>query len=169
MNTRKWIIAGMSAALVATASSFAAEAASADVKVVATNQNVANHPKVHAIWEQLADDGYDYIKISRSMLGRAVIDAWDGAHMREIVVNMATGDIMQDATKAWQGYPAGSGVVASTSVQTSGSVAGTAAQTAGSVAGTAAQTAGSLTSTAAGTARDMVDTASGLGGFGSGN
>ncbi len=169
MNAKKWIIAGMTAALFVTGGNFAAQAATADVKVVVTSPDLANMPKVRETWKQLAAEGYQYIKVSRSMLGRAVIYAWDGAKKREIVINMTSGDIMQDATEAYQGYPAAAGMVADNTSQAAGSVVEGTSQAAHSVIDSTSQAASSVVDSTSSAVSGMVDSVTGGGGFGFGN
>jgi len=102
-------------------------------------------------------EGYDYIKVSRSMLGRAIVEAWDGAHRREVVINTTSGEILHDMTETYAGYPEAARVAASDAADTAGN-------TATDMANSAVDSARGLAGAAAGMGDSVAG--GGLGGFG---
>ncbi len=108
MQPKKWIVAGMAAMFMTTAGAAAVNAASAQQgQVVITSPKLAQMDSVKAMYKKLLDEGYHYIKVSRSMLGRAVFEAWNGTQKREVVLNLTSGEVMHDMTEAHAGYPEG--------------------------------------------------------------
>ncbi len=101
MKRTNWIH-GALAALLISASPMSAMAAAT---VVITSPRMAHEETVIALYTDLAAQGYEYIKVGRSLLGRAVIDAYNGVEKREIVMNTATSEILRDLRNAYEGYP----------------------------------------------------------------
>ena len=157
MQPKTWITAGLAALLFTSASATAAMAASAQAQVVVSSPELARENGVKAAYERMIREGYRYIEISRSMLGRAVVEAWDGAHRREVVVNTTSGEILHDMTEAYAGYPEGARAAAS-------DAADTAANTATDLANSAVDTASGLAGVAAGMGDSVAG--GGFGGFG---
>lgn len=106
MQPRKWIITAMAATMLTAGGAGGALAAEGSAKVVVTNPALADVQAVKDAYTQLLAEGYDYIKVGRSMLGRAVIDAYDGIKKREVVINTKSGEIIHDMTTAAADYPA---------------------------------------------------------------
>ena len=137
MHAKQWISASLTALLLATGSTGTAMATQA--QVVITSPDLAEMDGVRATYQRMIREGYQYIEVSRSMLGRAVLEAWDGAHKREVVINTTTGEILHDMTEAYIGYPqdaqSAARDAASSAVDTATGLAGIAAGMGDSVAG----------------------------------
>ena len=106
MNTKKWIIAGLTAALMSTGAAYAQSTeAPATVRVIVANQGIMDMQAVKDLLQELAAEGYTYIEVGRTFLGRADIKAYNGEQMREIVMNATTGEIMRDMMQEHAGMP----------------------------------------------------------------
>ena len=64
-----------------------------------------------AIEDQLEDQGFDEIKVSRTLLGRLRFEAANATHLREIVINPVTGEILRDYTVRLDGTAAGPTII----------------------------------------------------------
>ncbi len=106
MNTKKWIIAGLTAALMGTGGAYAQSTAEAPtVRIIVSSQDIMDTEAVRDLVKSLASEGFTYIEVGRTFLGRANIKAYDGTQVREIVMNASTGEIMRDMMKEHNGMP----------------------------------------------------------------
>ncbi len=105
MKLTNLIAAGLTATLLATGASYAqtAPAAPAEVQVMVKNEMAAQMPEVMALVEELKAQGFTFIEIRRTMLGRAKVMAYGADSMREIVLSSATGEVMRDVMRAHDG------------------------------------------------------------------
>jgi len=100
MKLSNLIAAGLTATLLATGASYAqtAPTAPAEVQIMVKNQMAAQMPEVLALVNELKAQGYTYIEIRRSLLGRAIVKADGPNGTREVVISTSTGEVMRDAT-----------------------------------------------------------------------
>jgi len=105
MKLSNLIAAGLTATLLATGASYAqtAPAAPAQVQVMVKNQAAAQMPEVMALVEELKAQGFTYIEIRATLLGRAKVMAYSADSMREVVLSSATGEVMRDVMRAHDG------------------------------------------------------------------
>ena len=96
MKLTNLIAAGLTATLLGTGISYA-QTTPADVEVIVKNEMVAQMDEVMALVEELKAEGYTYIEIRRTMLGRAKVMAEGPDGTREIVLSTTTGEVMRDA------------------------------------------------------------------------
>lgn len=150
MQPRKWIISAMAATMLTIGGVGGALAAEGSAKVVVTSPTVADVQAVKDVYNRLLAQGYDYIRVGRSLLGRAVVDAWNGIEKREVVINTKSGEIIHDMTIAAANYPAAAGKTADAAF----AAAGDALDNAKDATSDALTRAGDATTTAAGHARD---------------
>ncbi len=105
MKLSNLIAAGLTATLLATGASYAqtAPAAPAEVQVMVKNQAAAQMPEVMALVEELKAQGFTYIEIRATLLGRAKVMAYGADSVREVVLSSATGEVMRDVMRAHDG------------------------------------------------------------------
>ena len=165
MKTKSFILAGVAALMVTTGVAYSGTGATA-AQVVITSAELAHDAAVKRVYNDLSQQGYAYIVVSKSMLGRAVVQAYDGAQRREVVINTATGEVIRDARATYAGYPSRANVTAQNAGQNAAATATNAAAAATNAASNAADTAASH----AGNVIDhVVDNFPGGGNFGIGN
>jgi len=99
------IAAGLTATLLSTGMPYA----QTEAQVVIKNEMVAQMEDVIALVEALKAEGYTYIEIRRTMLGRAKIIAQGPDGDREIVLSTTTGEVMRDATHGTEHMGMGDG------------------------------------------------------------
>ena len=101
MRSGKLLATSMMALMLSTSGSFA-QSSGVGVDVLPRVQIVIEAPRiailqtVQDLVEQLTADGFTYIEISRTFLGRARIIAYSATEIREIVINPTTGEILRD-------------------------------------------------------------------------
>jgi len=100
MKLKQIISAGLTATILSTGAVYAQTAAPASAQVVVINTAIAQLPKVIAMVESLKAEGYTYIEIRRTFLGRAKIVATGPMGVREIVMSTATNEIMRDSVRS---------------------------------------------------------------------
>ncbi len=109
MKLTNLIAAGLTATLLSTGASYAqtAPAAPAEVQVLVKNERIAQMQEVMALVEELKAQGFTYIEIRSTLLGRAKVMAYGADSMREIVMSSATGEVMRDVMREHDGSMAG--------------------------------------------------------------
>ncbi len=101
MRSGKLLATSMMAVMLSAGGSFA-QSSGDGVDVLPRVQIVIEAPKiailqtVQDLIDQLTADGFTYIEISRTFLGRAHIIAYSATEIREIVINPTTGEILRD-------------------------------------------------------------------------
>ena len=100
MKLKQIISAGLTATILSTGAVYAQTAAPASAEVVVMNTAVAQLPKVIAVVEALKAEGFTYIEIRRTFLGRAKIVATGPMGVREIVMSTATNEILRDSVRS---------------------------------------------------------------------
>jgi len=105
MKLTNLIAAGLTATLLSTGISYAqtAPATPAEVQILVRNEAAAQMPEVMALVDELKAQGFSYIEIRSTLLGRARIVAYSADAMREIVLSSATGEVLRDAVRAHDG------------------------------------------------------------------
>ena len=100
MKLKSIISAGLTATILSTGAAYAQATAPASAEVVVMNTAIAQLPKVVNVVESLKAEGYTYIEIRRTFLGRAKIVATGPAGVREIVMSTNTNEIMRDSLRS---------------------------------------------------------------------
>lgn len=105
MKLTNLIAAGLTATLLSTGASYAQSAPTtpAEVQVMVKNEMAAQMPEVMALVEELKAEGFTYIEIRATLLGRAKVLAYGADSMREIVLSSATGEVMRDIMREHDG------------------------------------------------------------------
>ncbi len=105
MKLKSLIAAGLTATLLGTGAVYAqaTPATPAEAMVTIKNEAMAAIPEVMAMVEALKAEGYTYIEIRSTLLGRAKILAYGADSMREVVMSAATGEVMRDVMREHDG------------------------------------------------------------------
>ena len=105
MKLTNLIAAGLTATLLSTGVAYAqtTPATPAEVQVLVKNEAMALIPEVQAIVEALKAEGFTYIEIRRTMMGRAKVMAYGEDSMREVVLNPNTGEILRNIVREHDG------------------------------------------------------------------
>ncbi len=98
MKLKHIISAGLTATILSTGAVYAQSAPQTNAEVVVMNSTIAALPKVTALVEALKAEGYTYIEIRRTFLGRAKIVASGPMGQREIVMSTATNELLRDSS-----------------------------------------------------------------------
>ena len=112
MHAKKLMATVVIAAALNASGSFAQTAdvssdVSADVQIVVEAPGIANLPSVKAMIEDLRSEGFVYIEIRRTFLGRARILAYSATEKREIILNPTTSEVLRDLAQENTGeFPA---------------------------------------------------------------
>ncbi|NOR63790.1 MAG: hypothetical protein GQ535_15025 [Rhodobacteraceae bacterium] len=108
MNLRQIISAGLIATCLCTGAAYAQTTSPTNVEIVVLNSTIAQLPKIIALVETLKAEGYTYIEIRRTLLGREKGLATGPMGVREIVMSTATNELMRDSTQSYNNTGAGS-------------------------------------------------------------
>ena len=105
MKLTNLIAAGLTATLLSTGFAYAqtTPATPAEVQVLVKNEAMALIPEVQAVVEALKAEGFTYIEIRRTMMGRAKVMAYGEDSMREVVLNPNTGEILRNIVREHDG------------------------------------------------------------------
>ena len=105
MKLNSLIVAGLTATLMSTSFAYAQTAPvnPSEAMVSIVNERMAQIPEVQAIVEALKAQGFTFIEIRGTMLGRAKIMAYGADSMREIVMNANTGEVMRNIMREHDG------------------------------------------------------------------
>ncbi len=105
MKLNSLIVAGLTATLMSTSFAYAqtAPATPSEAMVSIINERMAQIPEVQAMVEELKAQGFTFIEIRGTMLGRAKIMAYGADSMREIVMNSNTGEVMRNIMREHDG------------------------------------------------------------------
>lgn len=105
MKLNSLIVAGLTATLMSTSFAYAQTAPvdPSEAMVSIINERMAQIPEVQAMVDALEAQGFTFIEIRGTMLGRAKILAYDADSMREIVMNANTGEVMRDIMREHDG------------------------------------------------------------------
>ncbi len=105
MKLTNLIAAGLTATLLSTGVSYAqtTPAQPAEFTVTVKSDVIAQMPEVQALVADLKAQGFTYIEIRRTLLGRAKIMAYGADTMREIVLSSSTGEVLRNMVRAHDG------------------------------------------------------------------
>ncbi len=105
MKLTNLIAAGLTATLLSTGVAYAQTTPTtpAEVQVLVKNEAMALIPEVQAVVEALKAEGFTYIEIRRTMMGRAKVMAYGEDSMREVVLNPNTGEILRNIVREHDG------------------------------------------------------------------
>lgn len=98
----KFVVTAIAATLMANASISNAESSSISdnvltvVEIVIEAPEIANSESVKALLEELKAEGFTYIEVKRTFLGRARIIAISATEIREIILNATTAEVLRD-------------------------------------------------------------------------